>query len=58
MSMYVAFSIGSNNVANAAMPIASMKANELGIGIGNSLFGYKILKKTGRKSCFSVGLKQ
>lgn len=31
MSLYVAFSIGSNNVANAAGPIASMTANELGI---------------------------
>ncbi|MBU0764540.1 MAG: inorganic phosphate transporter [Bacteroidetes bacterium] len=31
MSMYVAFSIGANNVANAAGPIASMTINELGI---------------------------
>ncbi|MHC1775784.1 MAG: anion permease [Lentimicrobium sp.] len=31
MSLYVAFSIGSNNVANAAGPIASMTANELNI---------------------------
>ncbi|MBN1253179.1 MAG: inorganic phosphate transporter [Bacteroidales bacterium] len=31
MSLYVAFSIGSNNVANAAGPIASMTINELGI---------------------------
>jgi len=31
MSMYVAFSIGANNVANAAGPIASMTANELNI---------------------------
>lgn len=29
MSMYVAFSIGSNNVANAAGPISTMTANEL-----------------------------
>lgn len=29
MSMYVAFSIGSNNVANAVGPIASMAINEL-----------------------------
>lgn len=70
MSMYVAFSIGSNNVANAAGPIASMTANELGIGIddnfvlimilatlivapcfgiGSSLFGHKIVKKTGKE---------
>lgn len=31
MSLYVAFSIGANNVANAAGPIASMTMNELGI---------------------------
>lgn len=31
MSMYVAFAIGANNVANAAGPIASMTINELGI---------------------------
>jgi len=31
MSLYVAFSIGSNNVANAAGPIATMTANELNI---------------------------
>lgn len=37
MSMYVAFSIGSNNVANAAGPIASMTANELHIN-GNENF--------------------
>ncbi|HAG16280.1 MAG TPA: anion permease [Bacteroidales bacterium] len=33
MSLYVAFSIGANNVANAAGPIASMTANELNISI-------------------------
>ncbi|HLP75258.1 MAG TPA: inorganic phosphate transporter [Bacteroidales bacterium] len=31
MSLYVAFSIGSNNVANASGPIATMTANELNI---------------------------
>jgi len=31
MSMYVAFSIGANNVANAAGPIATMTANELNV---------------------------
>jgi sulfate permease len=31
MSLYVAFSIGSNNVANAAGPIASMTINELNL---------------------------
>ncbi len=37
MSLYVAFSIGANNVANAAGPIASMTANELKIA-GNDNF--------------------
>lgn len=31
MSLYVAFSIGTNNVANAAGPIATMAANELNV---------------------------
>ncbi len=31
MSLYVAFSIGANNVANAAGPIASMTINEIGV---------------------------
>jgi sulfate permease len=37
MSLFVAFSIGANNVANAAGPIASMTANELNI-TGNDNF--------------------
>lgn len=71
MSLYVAFSIGANNVANASGPIASMIINELNIvdidknfilimilatliiapsfGIGSSLFGHKIVKKTGKE---------
>jgi sulfate permease len=70
MSLYVAFSIGANNVANAAGPIATMTANELKIsidenfilimilatlivapsfGIGSSIFGYKILRNTGKE---------
>ena len=70
MSLYVAFSIGSNNVANAAGPIATMTMNELGIssnesfilimilatlivapnfGIGSSIFGHKIVQKTGKE---------
>jgi len=70
-SMYVAFSIGANNVANASGPIASMVLNELELepegknfiliillstliiapnfGIGSSIFGYKILKTTGKE---------
>ena len=70
MSMYVAFTLGANNVANAAGPIATMTINELKIpnegnfilimilstlivapsfGIGSSLFGHKIVKKTGKE---------
>ena len=70
MSLYVAFSIGANNVANAAGPIATMTINELNIsmdqnfilimilstlvvapsfGIGSSIFGHKIVKKTGKE---------
>jgi sulfate permease len=33
MSLYVAFSIGANNVANAAGPIAAMTANELSLSL-------------------------
>ena len=43
MSLYVAFSIGSNNVANAAGPIASMTANELGISIDDNFILIMIL---------------
>jgi phosphate/sulfate permease len=70
MALYVAFSIGANNVANAAGPIASMVINELSLpmeknfilimilstlivapsfGIGSSLFGHKIVRKTGKE---------
>jgi sulfate permease len=69
-SLFVAFSIGANNVANAAGPIASLTINELGLengenfilimilstlivapcfGIGSSIFGHKIVKKTGKE---------
>lgn len=37
-SCYVAFSIGSNNVANAAAPIASMLRNDIGINEEVSVF--------------------
>ncbi|TAJ09421.1 inorganic phosphate transporter [Marinilabiliaceae bacterium JC017] len=38
MALYVSFSIGANNVANAAGPIASMTMNELGIHANESNF--------------------
>jgi sulfate permease len=34
-SCYVAFSIGSNNVANSAGPLASLVVNEMGLGDGS-----------------------
>ncbi len=37
MSLFVAFSIGANNVANAAGPIATMMANKLGTDQNNAL---------------------
>lgn len=70
MSMYVAFSIGANNVANAAGPISSMLIKEMNwsmdknfmiisflsmliiapnFGIGSSVFGFKVMKNTGKE---------
>ncbi|MCD4792452.1 MAG: inorganic phosphate transporter [Bacteroidales bacterium] len=69
MSLYVAFSIGTNNVANAVGPLATMAGNELNIaehhfvhimilatlivapsfGIGSSIFGHKVVQKTGKE---------
>jgi sulfate permease len=68
-SMYVAFSIGTNNVANAVGPLTTMAANELNLssqyyvhvmilatlivapsfGIGSSIFGHKVVEKTGKE---------
>lgn len=71
-SCYVAFAIGSNNVANASGPLTSMIINELGISsasdenfvlvmiltiliiapcfaVGSSLFGYRLLRSTGKE---------
>lgn len=45
-SLYVAFSIGANNVANAAGPIAVMTINELGISFNESNFIIIILLTT------------
>jgi len=46
MSLYVAYSIGANNVANAAGPIASMTINELGLEHTESNFTYIIILST------------
>jgi sulfate permease len=44
MSMYVAFSIGTNNVANAAGPVAIMSVNEL--NVNNSHFVHVLILST------------
>lgn len=46
MSLYVAYSIGANNVANAAGPIASMTINELGLEHTESTFTHIIIIST------------
>lgn len=54
-SMYVAFSIGANNVANAAAPIASLTANELGAGALENLLPIIILSVLIVAPCFAIG---
>ena len=55
-SLYVAFSIGSNNVANAAGPIASMIANELHISLTDSNFLVVMIVSTLIIApCFGIG---
>ena len=54
-SLYVAFSIGANNVANAAAPIASLTANEIG---GNAIQNFQpviILSILIVAPCFAIG---
>lgn len=55
MSMYVAFSIGSNNVANAAGPIASMTANELHISLDKNFLLIMILSTLLVAPNFGIG---
>jgi sulfate permease len=55
MSCYVAFSIGSNNVANAAGPIASMTANELNISLDENFTLIMILSTLLVAPCFGIG---
>lgn len=55
MSLYVAFSIGSNNVANAAGPIASMTLNELHIADGNQFVLIMILSTLIIAPNFGIG---
>ncbi|TKG94125.1 inorganic phosphate transporter [Puteibacter caeruleilacunae] len=55
MSLYVAFAIGANNVANAAGPIASMTINELGITDDNQFIIIMILSTLIVAPCFGIG---
>ncbi|WP_372746152.1 anion permease [Lutibacter sp.] len=55
MSLYVAFSIGANNVANASGPIASMTANELNIYAGSNFTLVLILSTLVIAPSFAIG---
>lgn len=55
MSLYVAFSIGANNVANAAGPIASMTANELNISVNENFILIMILSTLIVAPSFGIG---
>jgi sulfate permease len=54
-SMYVAFSIGANNVANAAAPIASLTANEIGKEAIENFLPIIILSVLIVAPCFAIG---
>ena len=55
-SCYVAFAIGSNNVANAAGPIASMISNELNIVVhGDKFLLIMIIATLIIAPCFAIG---
>lgn len=55
MSLYVAFSIGANNVANAAGPIATMTANELNISVNDNFILIMILSTLIIAPNFAIG---
>lgn len=54
-SLYVAFSIGANNVANAAAPIASLTANEIGVDTLQNFRPIIILSVLIVAPCFAIG---
>jgi phosphate/sulfate permease len=54
-SLYVAFSIGANNVANAAAPIASLTANEIGQSSIQNFLPIIILSILIVAPCFAIG---
>ncbi len=55
MSLYVAFSIGANNVANASGPIASMTINELNIDSDRNFILIMILSTLVVAPSFGIG---
>lgn len=55
MSLYVAFSIGSNNVANASGPIASMTANQLDVSVDENFVLIMILSTLIVAPNFGIG---
>jgi sulfate permease len=55
MSMYVAFSIGSNNVANAAGPITTMTINELGVDANSNFIVIMIMSTLIIAPSFGIG---
>jgi sulfate permease len=55
MSMFVAFSIGANNVANAAGPIASMTMNELDVSVDDGFILIMIVSTLMVAPCFGIG---
>ena len=55
-SLYVAFAIGANNVANAAGPLASMISNELNVSLsGNNFLLVMIVSNLIIAPCFGIG---
>ena len=54
-SLYVAFSIGANNVANAAAPIASLTVNYIGPGSDSAVIPVMILSVLVVAPCFGIG---
>ncbi|MCO5248958.1 MAG: inorganic phosphate transporter [Chitinophagales bacterium] len=54
-SLYVAFSIGANNVANAAAPIASLTVNEIGQNFIQNFLPIIILSVLVIAPCFAIG---
>ena len=55
MSLYVAFSIGANNVANASGPIASMTANQLNVSVDENFILIMILSTLIVAPTFGIG---